>query len=348
MANAKGITISNMWAAPTSASVSITTRVLDSSGASVDRVATILQVGNAFLIEEVGFYYGVRTGTPPEYKVSLQGVDGSGNPDGTIKNGGAAVVTFTPPADTSINNTWQRKTIAGHTTSPGEWIAIVIEYSSGTINASNNSSFGEGLTGIGNYTTPYNLRQLNGGSWTKVDTIPTMAIFGGSLSIPYGFGFPVQSIFQTDIATNGHKQAMSFDLAGVFGDVTIRGFRFLGKISTGGSVKFFGPTPAIDFTVDSDWFGTNASFAYHEIIFQTQGSVPIDLTTYRVGIERVDVAVGIRGITVASASDMLAFYGGESLGGGSMKAHLATWDGSNWTEDYTTRLFAELIIGSAL
>src|SRR5574342_1044592 len=96
----------------------------------------------------VGYYYNSRTGTPPTYKIGLQGVDSSGNPDGIYKtNGSECSATFTPPADTTWNNTWRTETLtAGYTPAIGEFVALVIEYSSGTINGLNNSEFGTGWT----------------------------------------------------------------------------------------------------------------------------------------------------------------------------------------------------------
>src|SRR5262245_6559267 len=84
---------------------------------------------NGLVISRLGFRYGTRTGTPPTYRISLQGVDGSGLPDGTIKGGGSpASATFTPPADTSWNSTWQWINLSNTytTANRGEKLATVI------------------------------------------------------------------------------------------------------------------------------------------------------------------------------------------------------------------------------
>src|SRR3990167_2686468 len=59
-------------------------------------------------ITHLGFRYGLRTGTPPTYRVSLQALGGAAKPTGTVLGGGSpASATFTPPADTTWDTTWQ-------------------------------------------------------------------------------------------------------------------------------------------------------------------------------------------------------------------------------------------------
>lgn len=108
-----------------------------------DAVEFVLQAAAAATITRLGFRVGTRTGTPPTYRISLQGVNASGNPDGTIKGGGTpASATFTPPASTAWNNTWQWVTLDNaYTCARGEYLAVVIDYSSGTIDGSNNITF---------------------------------------------------------------------------------------------------------------------------------------------------------------------------------------------------------------
>lgn len=71
----------------------------------------------------------------PTYRISLQGVATTGAPDGSIKNGGAcfAAVTFTE----EMENTFQWISIEGspYGASRGEVLAMVLEYSSGTIDS---------------------------------------------------------------------------------------------------------------------------------------------------------------------------------------------------------------------
>jgi hypothetical protein len=111
---------------------------------TTDALEFIFQATEAATITTVGFRYGARTGTPPTYRISLQGVAGAtGYPDGTIKGGGSpASATFTPPASTAWDGLWQWITLSNsYTCTRGELLALVIDYSSGTCDVSNNSSF---------------------------------------------------------------------------------------------------------------------------------------------------------------------------------------------------------------
>ena len=86
---------------------------------------------------------GALTGASPVYRLSLQGVDmANDRADGTVKGGGSPVsVTFTPEAGDA--GKIKEYTFANsYDSSPGEWLALVVDYSSGTCDGSNNWSFG--------------------------------------------------------------------------------------------------------------------------------------------------------------------------------------------------------------
>lgn len=110
---------------------------------SADQLEFIFQVRDAATVTRLGFRYGARTGTPPSYKISLQGMDGTGRADGTIKGGGSpASKVFTPPADTSWDGTWQWVTLDNSfAVTRGLFLSVVVKYDSGTINSSNCSSY---------------------------------------------------------------------------------------------------------------------------------------------------------------------------------------------------------------
>jgi hypothetical protein len=132
-------------------SVSFTNFTINSSAGTADIVVWCFQADTTDAITDLGFRYGARTGTPPTYRISLQGASTSGiGPDGTVLGGGSpASQTFTPPADTSINGLWQWKTLANsYTPTRGQFLCSVIEYSSGTIDGSNNSSFTKEAAGL--------------------------------------------------------------------------------------------------------------------------------------------------------------------------------------------------------
>jgi hypothetical protein len=73
-----------------------------------DKFGYVLRAPKAGTVTEVGFAYGVRTGTPVEHLISVQSVHASNKGcDGTILGGGSpASVSFTPPANDGIDNSW--------------------------------------------------------------------------------------------------------------------------------------------------------------------------------------------------------------------------------------------------
>lgn len=132
---------------------------------ATDALEFIFQARDAITITKGVFRYTSRTGTPPTYQISLQGVDGSGNPDGTIKGGGSPVqATFTPPANATWDGTVRRITFDNaYAAGRGEWLAMVIKYSAGAVDASNFSTITartDYLEGIRNQ--PYAIQNDNG------------------------------------------------------------------------------------------------------------------------------------------------------------------------------------------
>jgi hypothetical protein len=104
--------------------------------ATTTKVAFVFQVEAAAAITEL-FYSCSAVTSPPVYRISIQGVDAAGSPDGTVKGGGSpASATFTPTATSTF------VTLANsYTPARGDFLSIVIEYSSGTIGAGNTATF---------------------------------------------------------------------------------------------------------------------------------------------------------------------------------------------------------------
>src|SRR5690349_17324025 len=90
-----------------SASLSLVTFALDASN---DALEIIFQAREAITISRLWFRHTAITGTSPVYQISLQGVDASGNPDGTIKASGNAKATFTPTAGNNNVGQWANLT----------------------------------------------------------------------------------------------------------------------------------------------------------------------------------------------------------------------------------------------
>lgn len=120
-------------------------------------------------ITKIGFLVSSIT-SPPVYQVSLQAIS-SGAPSGTILGGGSpASATVTPAAG------WQWVTLANpYTPALGDVLAAVIEYSSGTIDASHHAVFNIRL-GSTTQDLPVPMT-YNGSTWaSSVQQFPLIAV----------------------------------------------------------------------------------------------------------------------------------------------------------------------------
>jgi hypothetical protein len=171
--------------------------------AAGNQIAWIFQAPEAIAITQLGVNVNTNT-TPPIYKISLQGVTFAGNavkPDGTIKSGDGAGPTdcyslWTPNA---TGFTWHAMDGSGaartYTAARGEWLAVVMEYSSGTIGASNYSRL---ITGVNLFSAssilawPVSTTSVDtGATWTMQDKVlPVYGIASNNTS----YGYPLTAV----------------------------------------------------------------------------------------------------------------------------------------------------------
>lgn len=321
--------------------------------ATTDKVAFAFQTSEAATITKIGFRYGARTGTPPTYIISIQGLSSTtANPDGTIKGGGTpASATFTPPADTTWNGTWQWVTLSNsYAAVRGEELSIVIEYSSGTVDASNFSSFTTTTDcfdeRIGGF--PYALSST--GSYTAIAT--AQAVWGYQTS-SRTFGFPVISITQTQYSSDStpDEYGMAFTLPSGWGDTfKLKGVRFIGRTpATNKTITmsiYSGVTGAAlleAVTITRDKYATLGSGQRsHEWFFDKAS-----LDTLSFGTEYV-VSFTCGGTSTAFVLNTVDFQSSgdmDSIPLGT-NAHLVTRTdaAANFTRDQTKRPMLELII----
>ncbi len=316
--------------------------LIDSSG---DKLAVAFQADVADTITHLGFRYGVRTGTPAVHKISLQGVGTTGLPDGTVKGGGSpASKTFTPPADTSWNSTWQWVQLDNsYTTTRGEMLAWVIEYSSGTVDGSNNSTFTYLATNTAEsrISVPYPLIDSTG-SWAKQNAgYPVW----GYKSASNAYGLPILTVPSTvtTLGTNGHRAALKFTLPAGSGD-TFKVAGAIFSVSTPASADWkFGLWDAAgsviqDVTLDADYTSAiGSAFRSHRVIFDESSLTALNFgTAYYLGVERTTVSCALAQVDVSAANDLKALAGGDGF-------HLATWNGSAWSDVATARPFVKPI-----
>lgn len=115
-----------------------TTHLLDSSD---DWIEYVNQAPEPVTYTKLCYRTGTLTGAQPTFKIGVEGVSTTtGRADGVYASGtGECSATFTP----SGNNTWACQTLTGTTCAltRGQFFAITIRYSSGTIGGSNSAGF---------------------------------------------------------------------------------------------------------------------------------------------------------------------------------------------------------------
>lgn len=311
--------------------------------ATTSKVAYVFTARESVTITALGFRYGARTGTPPIYQISLQSVDtADANPSGTILGGGTpASATFTPPATTAWNGTWQWITLANSIAiTAGTTYAIVIEYSSGTINASNCSSFSTSGFFASRWANPYAL--TNTASVWTVENAANMILLGYQ-SASRSYGRPLINQSTTSIGSNGNRSALKFNWPSTWWSTyQVAGIRvYIDTPATGLNVKFGiwdgSGVEQTSRTIDSDNLGFLSS-AQRMVEAYFTSLVTLNAgTTYYAGVERVDGAVLVDWCSVTANGDWSAW----PLGSGAV---WSDWNGSVWTDIGTQRPMVDLIL----
>lgn len=304
------------------------------------KFSAVLQAESTAPITHVGISIDNRNGTPPTFKFGLQGVDANGLPDGTYLGGGSpASGTGVPAAQSSFE--WFALDNA-FTPTRGQVMAVVMEYSSGTINASNTVDI---FYRVSNWDEesmfPYTLTNTGAG-WVKnsVTHWCGMAIRTASTRT----GFPIIAWSgNTTVTTSTHRQALSFTLPAGHGDTFKVLGAFLRMISPAvGNTFKFGLWDASSelqaVTMDTDNFAAvgadkSAYFYFDESTLSTLSYG----TLYYLGVEATGTAVGITRWDIFHADNRLCFPGGDDFG-------YATYNGTSWSDDNTLRPWVDLLI----
>lgn len=319
---------------------------LDASTDALELIHALPPGAASYSITRIGVRVGTITGTTPTYRVSLQGVGTTGNPDGTVKGGGSpASKTFSPSALGWSNNSWNWLTLDNaYSGSPGERIATVIDYSSGTVDGSNNASFSSNLsTNYVNTQFPYVI-QNNAGSRSRVTAgMPVMA-WGTSGT---AYGYPVAS-FTAQSYNSGStpdEYAMLFTLPAGMGDTfKVQAVRVMLGLATGHTmtVKLYdsdGSTVLQSVDHDTD-YSAGTSARWLEIPFDESSLSALSFgTAYRVGFvpsSGTNQVIGF--MDVSSAADWDAWPGRQAV------LTSTRSDAGAWSDTATRRLFCELVL----
>ncbi len=323
--------------------------VIDSFS-SLDAVASAWQFDNSGgTITHLGYRYGVRTGTPVQHRISLQGLDASGLPDGTIKTSGTNKSDFTPPADATWNSTFQWFALdASYTPSAGEFLAVVVEPLAEPTPATHQSSWTTSCDGLNTSVSgiPYSLIKTNGGAWTKGTSGGPVfgAKNGGTPTLVWGY--PIKD-FTSETFSSTVQKALKFKIpASIATSVKLRKIRYQGSLGlTAKTIVFqlLDTTPAAlspdgTISVDSDFISSNATLKVSQFYMGAQPTLSVD-TDYYMSIQPgASSSLGWYYIEVANAEDLLAFPGGTSF----IYASRATGGATAFTDTATKRPCMEL------
>jgi len=322
--------------------VGLTSQTLD---ATTDQAEFIWQAPEAITITRIGIRVGTITGTTPTFKGSVQGVDGSGNSDGTIKGGGSpASKTFNPTSLGWSNNTWHWITLDNsYACTRGEFLSVVVAYDSGTINGSNSLQVTLGWASGHNHATPYAISN-EAGSRTKQTVC---AVFGlGSAGTAYGR--PMLSITQQTFSssTTPDEYALGFTLPSTWGSTFqvggVEAYRDPIAAQNDLVTLYSGTTTLQDVTPDGDITSSASVPHVYEIFFDETSLTTLNFgSTYRVGITPQGTTSSgntIPILEVESAADFEAYSGGQLF-------FLSTrTDAGAWTDTTTKRPLLGLII----
>lgn len=304
------------------------------------RIAWVFVSATGSAITHLGVRLQSKTGTSPTYRVSLQAIGADGRPTGTVLGGGTpASATFTVTALTAGEFHW----IAldnSFTPTRGTTYAVVLDYSSGTVDGSNFAAFGFRSNVFNTNASPLPLSDTTGSAWTTA--VDGCGIFGYRTASSR-HGFPIKNVGSTAaISADGQRGALRFvPASGTAATVQVTsGVLFLsGTIAAGSSVIWGLWTAAgavlsaSTVTVDTDALGAGSQFGMPLASTPTLTAG----TAYYLGLERAGTNFSFRTITVSDANDWPAFNHDSGW-------CYSTWDGAAWNDSTTTRIFGSVVL----
>lgn len=323
---------------------SATNHVVDASN---EGLGWAFQARAASPISKLFFRYGTRVGTPPTYRISLQSLNASGLPDGTVLGGGSpASATFRPPASAAWDGSGQWITLANtYTPTLNQILCVVIEYdtvAANTIDGLNNGSFCRGIQSLSTLANqlPYGMTNTSG-TWSKItgDSNVCFAVEDG-IGV---YGFPFVSSHTSTLTTSGHRHAAAITLPSGLGQTyTVSSFLVsAARVGSAAGTAIFGiwnsagTQLASGGTYDADHAGNTTNAGVYRVILTS----PVTLnygTKYYFGIESTGSPINVFGINLVNAADRAAYPLGTNRA-------WASWDGSVWTETTTRLPYVDLV-----
>ncbi len=295
---------------PTTATPTITSFTLNATDDAAEFIFQVPPGAASYTITRLGFRQGLLTGTAPVFQVSLQGVDASGFPDGTIKNSSNAFFDYTPTEGNE--NTWQWVTLgATYSAAPGEMLSMVITYESGTIDGSNNCAFT--VTSAASYTPglPYAIQNE---STVRTKAASTAVLGWGTAGLPYGQPLEAVTVASFGSASTPDEKALKFTLPAGMGDTfKVAGIRCSCILAAGAAFDVLlydtnGTSVLQQVSFDGDHDQSPASARYRTFYFDDATLATLNFgSAYRVSVRPTTGNFVLNGITLDSAADQDAY-----------------------------------------
>jgi hypothetical protein len=316
----------------------------DTLDASGEKAAVVFQVPGACNLTG-GTAYCTGVASPPTYKFTLQGVDAAGDPDGSVL---ATTAEFTPSAATIESHAFT----GAYTASQGQILALVLEYGSGTIGASNDASFRNRMVYAKYNLLPF-ASNYGGSSWSgDNDAYPTMTVqtnqdwdTGGIANIAGGQEFGPS-------ANGGERYTQKMLIPSAENiELHVIGFRFQGRIMQDTSAPGDGPYKAAIWTADGTALAAVtmdpdhiAAFPmqekYSQTILFTSSATIVSGTAYYLGFEHLSHNLHVGYSQPGSVAGLKSWPGGDVFYSASFDQH------GTITEDKTKRLLLNPILSS--
>ncbi len=166
--------------------------------ATNDGVGAVLQVPKAGTIDRVGIYASAVIGAPPTYRVGVEGLTTTRQPNGVYLASGSAYVDV---PSVSWSPGWFWFTLGTPVSvAAGDRIAATARYQTGTVNASNcvTAGYGFSSTHPAAYARPFAL-QLVAGTWSAVRVAPFVSVRYTDGTV---VGFPISAAATTESWSN--------------------------------------------------------------------------------------------------------------------------------------------------
>ena len=331
----------NDWRYNSSNAPALAVHALDANN---DALGFLFQAMAPITITRLGCKLGTITGTTPSYRISLQGITSAttAEPNGTIKGAtNNALKVFSPSSLGWAAGSWNWLTLdETYTCTRGEVLSIVIDYSSGTVDGSNNATFAYNLTGS---TTTFAPKAMTSAAATWSTQTAGMPIFGyGSAGTAYGRPLAAIGTVSLTNASSPREVGMKWTAPASWGNtfqVAGSELYFTGTNNSGNITQTLyqggnagDTTGAQDVAISGGFFGSTLRRVGRMLFDEASLTALSYGSTNRIGFQTAGGTLVMHYIDVASADDMDAYPGGQNV-------HYTQRDsGGNWTDTTTRRL----------